>query len=153
MSLHWQSFVIAAAPPPPSIFSCPGSSILDLGQWVTGSLPLLNFDTKSDFLHLRPFRQAKISILNTTTKLLKGSTPGQKYETQKIENLHSHGWVKRGDMHCYKIQNTKILRTQISQIHMWQADSEGGTRAVSLIILCSARNLKSSISSTILKKI
>ena len=29
------------------VFSCPGSSIRDLGQWATGSLPLLNFDTKT----------------------------------------------------------------------------------------------------------
>ena len=34
------------------LFSCPGSSMPDLGQ----SLPLLNFDTKSDFWYLRPFR-------------------------------------------------------------------------------------------------
>ena len=43
-----------------NVFSCPGSSIPDLGQWVSEwvsqSLPLLNFETKSDFWHLKLFR-------------------------------------------------------------------------------------------------
>ena len=38
------------------IFSCPGSSIPDLGQSLTDWVPLLNFDRKSDFWDLRPFR-------------------------------------------------------------------------------------------------
>ena len=38
------------------VFSSPGSSIPDLGQWVSESVPLLNFDTKSDFWHLKLFR-------------------------------------------------------------------------------------------------
>ena len=36
------------------LFSCPGSSIPDRGQSLTHSVPLLNFDTKSDFWDLRP---------------------------------------------------------------------------------------------------
>ena len=54
--------------------SCPGSSTPDLGQsgglvgkWV----PLFNFDTKSDFWHLRPFRH------------LIGVMSGQKTKRQK----------------------------------------------------------------------
>ena len=39
---------------PRGIFSCPGSSIPDLGHWVTGWLPHL--DANSDFWDLRPFR-------------------------------------------------------------------------------------------------
>ena len=35
------------------IFSCPGSSIPDLGQSLTDWVPLLNFDRKSDFWDLR----------------------------------------------------------------------------------------------------
>ena len=37
------------------VFSCPGSSRPDLGQWLSDWVPLLNFDTKSDFWHLTPF--------------------------------------------------------------------------------------------------
>ena len=37
---------------PPVIFSCPGSSVPDLGQWVTHWLPLSNFDKKRLLLRL-----------------------------------------------------------------------------------------------------
>ena len=59
-----------------SVFSCPGSSTPDLGDWVSW-VPLLNFDTKSDFWDLRPVRH-----LITVTRV-KGSSTSVKHQLVK----------------------------------------------------------------------
>ena len=46
---------------------------------VAGSVPLLNFDTKSDFWHLRPFRQ----LISMMSRLKDKKTKGQKDEKTK----------------------------------------------------------------------
>ena len=70
------------------IFSCPCSSIPDLGQWVGHSVPLFKFDTKSDFWQMIHFKHLKKEKQkgNMTKRQNNKKTKKQKGKKTKLQN-------------------------------------------------------------------
>ena len=89
------------------VFSCPGHSIPDLGQWVGEPVPLLNFDTKSDFWDLSPFPHVISLISRQKDKNTKGQKEKKKKRQQKKRQKDKKTKRQKDNVKCICL-NCKI---------------------------------------------